>query len=56
MTVQDWFRQADRDDKRKFVRTLLPISLTNTLHNIDGISLSDILDHRKAFLANLLKE
>mmetsp|Transcript_3721 Transcript_3721/g.6577 ORF Transcript_3721/g.6577 Transcript_3721/m.6577 type:complete len:292 (-) Transcript_3721:42-917(-) len=54
--VKEWFRRADRDDKCKFVRTLLPQSLIDLLQGIDGLSISDILKHRKPLLQNLLKE
>jgi len=54
--VRDWFRQADRDDKRKFVRTLLPLSLMNILQGINGLSIAEILDYRKPKLPDLLKE
>ena len=53
--VRDWFRQAGRDSKRKFVRTLLPLTLTSALHNVDGLSFSDMLAHRKPRLSGLLK-
>ena len=54
--VKNWYGQADRDEKRKFVRTLLPFSLTNSLQGVDGLPLSDILNHRRPLLPDLLKE
>ena len=53
--VRDWFRHTGRDSKRKFVRTLLPLTLTSVLHNVNGLSLSDMLAHRKPLLPGLLK-
>ena len=53
--VSTWFTNANRDDKRKFIRTLLPKSLISSLSNVIGLHLREILAHRKSRLAPLIK-
>ena len=53
--VSAWYTQANRDDKRKFVRKLLPKSLISSLSGVIGLQLREILAHRKPRLAPLIK-
>ena len=47
--------QPSRDDKRKFVRTLLPLSLVPKLHSVVGLQLREALAHRRPKLAPLIR-
>ena len=44
--ILDWYQTATRDDKRKFIRTLLPKSLITRLESINGLPLREILAFR----------
>ena len=54
--VKAWFLGADREDQRKFIRTLLPTSLIDSIPAHPTLSTRDLLAHRKKLLPQLVKD